>query len=566
MVDYPSATPCPGDLFHNALEPKMSFKSVSQHLSQSSVPQSEALPGQVSNSAGGHSFQVDVWTRLRRFLVLGSDGGSYYSSERKLTTDNAKSVVEAVKLDGPRVVRELVEVSQDGRAPKNDPALLALALCIKNGDEQTRRAAYAALPVVARIGTHLFHFAEFAKSLEIGWGRGMKRAVAGWYLDKTPVELGYQIIKYQQRDGWSHRDLLRKSHPVFSDAAANAVAYYAVKGWESVGEVPHPDYSLGQVWAFERAKQLTSQADVPKLVELVLEYGLPHECVPNEVKQYSEVWEALLPCMGVSAVVRNLGKMTSVGLLRPLSDATSNVLKILSNPVALKKSRIHPLQVLVALKTYAQGHGDKGSLTWTPVQSIVDALDSAFYLTFKNVEPTGKKTMLALDVSGSMGDAIAGLPISCREASAALALVTANVESDYYICGFTTSTPYDRSNTELTPLKISPKMRLDAVVQEVYKHDFGATDCALPILHADRAGLDVENFVVYTDSETWAGSIHPHVALRNYRKARGIDAKLAVVGMVANNFSIADPNDSGMMDFVGFDTATPAVLSDFFRG
>lgn len=53
---------------------------------------------------------------------------------------------------------------------------------------------------------------------------------------------------------------------------------------------------------------------------------------------------------------------------------------------------------------------------------------------------------------------------------------------------------------------------------------------------------------------------------RRYRDASGIPAKLIVVGMVSNGFSIADPNDGGMMDVVGFDTAAPAMMADFIRG
>jgi 60 kDa SS-A/Ro ribonucleoprotein len=45
------------------------------------TPQSEqADPSQVQNSAGGFSFTVDPAARLRRFLVLGTDGGTYYTS------------------------------------------------------------------------------------------------------------------------------------------------------------------------------------------------------------------------------------------------------------------------------------------------------------------------------------------------------------------------------------------------------------------------------------------------------------------------------------------------------
>jgi 60 kDa SS-A/Ro ribonucleoprotein len=80
-----------------------------------------------------------------------------------------------------------------------------------------------------------------------------------------------------------------------------------------------------------------------------------------------------------------------------------------------------------------------------------------------------------------------------------------------------------------------------------------------------RRGLKVDAFVVLTDSETWAGATHPVQALREYRARSGIAAKLVVVGLVSNGFSIADPNDGGMLDVVGFDAAAPAVIADFLR-
>jgi 60 kDa SS-A/Ro ribonucleoprotein len=43
----------------------------------------------------------------------------------------------------------------------------------------------------------------------------------------------------------------------------------------------------------------------------------------------------------------------------------------------------------------------------------------------------------------------------------------------------------------------------------------------------------------------------------------GIAAKLVVVAMASNGFSVADPDDAGMLDVVGFDAATPQVISDF---
>ena len=545
--------------------------------------QREPLPGQVPNSAGGFTFPVDDWTRLDRFLVLGSEAGSYYATERALTKENAAAVLRCLAQDGLRVVRRIVEISDAGRAPKNDPALFALALAAKFGaggstthvdeDVATRKAALEALPRVARIGTHLFHFAANVKALG-GWGRGTTRAFARWYTEMAPEKLALQAIKYQQRDGWSHRDLLRKAHPKASalPLATGAILNWMVKGWSpEVLALPHPETMMSgpclQIWAFEKART----ARGAELIRLIEEYGLPHECVPNDAKGDPKVWEAMLPAMGLTALVRNLAKMTAVGLLAPMSAAVRAVVERLGDADQLKRARIHPLSLLMALRVYASGKGDKGALTWTPVQQVVDALDTAFYLSFKAVEPAGKRTLLALDVSGSMRSPdIAGMSgISPAVGSAAMALVTANVERDHHIMGFTggpSPTMWGPRTGGISALAISSRQRLDAVMAYLAGVHAGGTDCALPMIWAAETKTPVDTFVVYTDSETWAGNVQPVDALRAYRQKMGIAAKLIVVGMVANEFTIADPNDGGMLDVVGFDAAAPAAMSDFSRG
>ena len=192
------------------------------------------------------------------------------------------------------------------------------------------------------------------------------------------------------------------------------------------------------------------------------------------------------------------------------------------------------------------------------MQPVIDALNAAFYTAFRAVEPTGRRLLLALDVSGSMASGrVAGSSLTPREASAALALMTAATEASTHVVGFTSG--------PMLPLPLSPSMRLDDAVRAVSDLPFGATDCALPMLYALERGLSVDAFVVYTDSETWAGEVHPVQALRRYRERTGIAAKLVVVGLVSNGFSIADPDDAGMLDVVGFDTAAPAVIADFIR-
>jgi 60 kDa SS-A/Ro ribonucleoprotein len=282
--------------------------------------------------------------------------------------------------------------------------------------------------------------------------------------------------------------------------------------------------------------------------------------VPNGWLQHPEVWGALLHSMPITAMIRNLGKMSEVGLLTPMSDATQTVISRLTTLEYLRKARIHPFNLLVALLTYKSGHGVKGSLQWKPVSKIVDALDKAFYLSFQTVEPTGKRIMIALDVSGSMhwgllGGVAPGL--SAATAAAAMAMVTERVESRVAVYGF---------GGHFTPLDISGDQRLDDVVKYMAKQSFGHTDCALPMLYAHKERMDIDAFLVYTDNETWYGKVHPFEALRRYRDSSGITARLVVAGMTATDFTIADPADPGMLDVVGFDASAPQLISEFVAG
>jgi 60 kDa SS-A/Ro ribonucleoprotein len=533
------------------------------------------VAGQALNSAGGFAWAVDDWTRLHRFLVLGSEGGTYYASESKLTRENAQAVERCLAQDGPRTVAEIVRISDEGRAPKNDPAVFALAMAAGAGDEPTRKAALEALPQVCRTGTHLFQFATFVEAFR-GWGRSLRRGVGRWYAAQPVDKLAYQAVKYRQREGVTHRDLLRLAHPAEQVTAGNPTLQvsgeharlfeWIVRGGETNG-LPRV------VEGFGRAQQAKTPAETAALVR---EFGLPREAVQTEHLTSPDVWEALLEDMPMTAAIRNLATMTRVGVVAPGSAGTAKVVAQLGDAERIRRARVHPIALLAALRTYAAGRGARGRNEWDPVREVVDALDAAFYTAFGNVEPTGKRIMLALDVSGSMTSGrVAGVPtLTPHDASAALALVTAATEPNYETVGFFSGKRGWAAGTErqyfgrdgITPLAIGPRQRLDDVVKTVSDLPFGGTDCALPMLYAQARRREVDAFVIYTDSETWAGDVHPAQALRDYRRASGIDARLVVVGMVSNKFSIADPADPGMLDVVGFDTATPQLISEFVKG
>jgi 60 kDa SS-A/Ro ribonucleoprotein len=530
-------------------------KYFATRLGRQATPQAEPIPGstQVPNSAGGYAWAVDPWKRFDRFLIFGTERGTYYIRERQLTRDNATNAAACIAADGPRAVRRIVEISASGRAASNDPALFALALAASASDAPTRAAAFAALSEVARTGTHLFHWVQYLQGLR-GWGRGPRTAVGRWYTARPAQALAYQMLKYRSRDGWSHRDTLRLSHPAPPTATHDYLFRYATRQTIEVG-TPSRVAPSADVVTFVESVASLARLKPAAAAHVIAQHRLTREMVPTDLLTHAVVWEALLPAMPLTATIRNLGVMSACGLLAPVSDAATTIAARLTDETALRAARIHPIAVLAALKTYAQGHGMKGKLQWAPVPAVVDALDAAFYLSFGAAPSTGKRIMLALDISGSMIAPVLGMPfLSCREASAAMALVIAATEPNHRFGAFT---------HEFSQPNISPRQRLDDVVRSIADLPMGRTDCSLPMVEATKRGWKIDTFVVLTDSETWFGDIHPAEALRQYRQRSGIAAKLVVVAMNGNDFTIADPDDAGMLDVVGFDTSTPQLISEF---
>ena len=543
-------------------------------VDHSDVPQSQPLSAdQVPNNAGGFSWKVDDMQRLHRFLCLGCEGGTYYTGEKELGVENARCIQSLLTAGGgQQVLQDVVTFSTEGRAAKQNPTIFALAMLVRQEqDLPVKKSAYEKVPDVCRIPTHLFTFVEFCEKLSrgTGWGRAHRRAIANWYLKyrENPQQLALHVTKYKNRNGWSHRDVLRLAHPKPDSLGVAAVMKYIIKGLDEAkkevltaecDDMATITKTLEYLQAVEDAKKST--ATEQNVVELIHKHRLVREHIPTNFLNSVAVWQALLQHMPMTAMIRNLGKMSSIGLLAPGNEHTALVESKLQNTQALRSAKIHPFNVLVALYTYQKGRGEKGKLSWQPCAELIKALNSAFYQCFKYVEATNKRYLLALDVSGSMSwGAVNGSPcITPRDAAAALAMVTLRTESDCSLVGF---------SHELVPLHIKESMSLEDVLGVMNKVPMGGTDCAVPMIWAKKCNKPVDVFVVYTDCETWYGDVHPAEALRQYRQHSGIwNSKLIVCGLTSNGFTIADPMDPGMLDMVGFDSAGPEVMRNFALG
>ena len=545
-------------------------------ISPKTTPVTQPLMGRetemTENNTGGFTFQLDKWGQFTRFLILGTEGGSYYVGERELTVQNAKVVIECIK-ENPRKALELIKsVSLEGRAAKQNPTIFALALvATHNTDEKLLPEIKNAVTEVCRTATMLFMYTKYIKTLR-GFGPSVRKSLAKFYLSKDLKSLDYQVVKYRNREGFTHRDLLRLCHPKANDGLKNDYFKYIA------GKGPAPIGTLANT--YETIKALDNTPENLKIIlRAIVEEKMPREGIPNVFLNNISVWEAMLPMMPITGLIRNLAKMTSLGMFdSELSANTKTVVQKLQNPELIKASRVHPFNVLVALKTYQKGHGDKGSLTWTPSAKIAGALNDCFKLSFQNVEKTGKNILVCLDVSGSMESACMGSSvIQNNEAAAALAWYYVKTEENVEVMAFgaqsgfktviksegATSSWYGRGEG-MAQVPIHQNESLEAVTSKLRRWNFGATDASLAITYALQKKIPVDTFIVITDNEVNAGK-HPSAVLNEFRKKINPKAKLVVMGMATNGFTVADPRDSGMLDVVGFDASVPVVVGNFMR-
>ncbi|AXQ63366.1 Ro-like RNA binding protein [Streptomyces phage Comrade] len=526
----------------------------SQKAAKVATPQTKRTPGrtdEVKNNAGGFVFKVDDKSRLERFLILGTDKGTYYVGEQKLTAQNVSFLKNLVQKDERLVVDTLVDVSVNGRALKNSPALFALATVMTEGKDK----AYAreAVQKVARTSTHLFEYAQYIDDLG-GWGRAKRRSVAEWYENKSLDTLAYQAVKYRQRNGWTHRDLFRLSHPQGVDQGVGN--FILGKDAESEVEI---------LKGFAEMQSATSVKDVIKTLETFK--NLPWETIPTQFLKDVKVWKTLFynGQLRGQALIRNITRLARIGAFDDMVFATDYA-NAIANQEMIQKTRLHPINFLNAVVVHEYGQIDRNGYSmwsagrkkdWKSNGKIVDALNEGFHMAFKAVEPSGKRTLVATDVSGSMSQSAIGLDLSCAQVSAAVAMTVARTEPYSDIVGFSSS---------IVDLGITAKSSFADAMRKVSNRNFGGTDAAAAIKYADQKGIQVDTFVVITDNETWGGSQKPFQALKQYRQKTGIDARLAVLGVASTDFSIADPTDRGMMDFVGFDANAPRALADFSAG
>ncbi|XP_063401706.1 RNA-binding protein RO60-like [Mytilus trossulus] len=539
---------------------------------------------QIKNVAGGYVFEVTDIDRLHRFLCLGTELGYYKanSQHRKFSRSEVQAIDRLIQAErGHEVVRCIKDVSVRGRACKQNPTLYALAVCARSNDPRTKHAAYSVLNEVCRIPTHLFQFIKYCEEMsghETGWGRAHRIAISKWYKQfvevglharKTPLKLAYLVTKYRRRFKWSHKDVIRLSHTRSKHKAIKIILQDVLGKQMEVTDSRESSDVKEFLLAVKEAKRcsIDNKKDEDKLCQYIALHELSWEHVPNKFLKHSvKVWDVLSRLMPMTAMIRNLGKMTSMGMHDDKPGAThwvDHVVSRLDDDDELKRNRIHPLTLLIAMKHYEKGAQRNNKISWDPNPRIIEALSKAFIRSTRIQQPDKMKYLMAVSVGENMQKPICGSTITAGEAAAAMVYSTIQTQ-DVEVILFT-----NRIEEAFTAT-ITKADNLKSIEQKIYeipketKSKYIKQDLSVPFIWAASRKKKFDAIMVFTDSITSCGFIHPAEALKMYTEYVTIpDYRFVVVAMTSDKYSVAAPDSVHNLDVVGFDTSTPDIIMNF---
>ena len=238
-------------------------------------------------------------------------------------------------------------------------------------------------------------------------------------------------------------------------------------------------------------KRPETEALFGKILNDTLETPLTWESTLSARGNTKEVWDELIASgkVGYMALLRNLRNIAKSGAdIKP-------VLETLSDPEQVRKSRQLPFRFYSAYKTLSQ----EGLLT--PALHL--ALEKALTASIDNMELIPGRTLIAVDVSGSMSSPVSlKSAIKCCDIAALFGAMASRICEDATVCYF------DREWNEYRGYRIAHYGKYESILDICKKNAFygGGTDLSLPMKFAlkEDASVHIKPFdrvIYFSDNE-----------------------------------------------------------------
>ncbi|XP_062582443.1 uncharacterized protein LOC134244189 [Saccostrea cucullata] len=464
------------------------------------------------------------------------------------------------------------------------PLAYTLAVCARSTNQAVSKKAYEALPIVCKIPGHLFLFISYCqKSLDLkSWPRKHRKAIARWYTEnpcylEDPLLLAKHVTKYKKRHGITHKRVIKSCHPNPGRCPTDIryILCYVTKGIAKATQLKQREGGRisQRVVEFIEDVETIKKKNVPEedLINIIRKQQLTWEQIPNEFLRFKKVWNALLHLMPMTALLRNLGKLTKFGLLQPGSVEEKRVCSRIENQDILKQAYLHPIQILSSLNGYRRGRELRSNQRrWAVNPNIVKSLTKAFMiqLASNRIQMQPKNILIAINVQIAMENHVVGIPsMNCKQTAIALAMTLRNVYSSSAHT-ITFGGKNTRGQGFDFPLTEEGLFDTEKVLESIVpRKDYEATDFGEPFQYALGNLERVDAIIIMTDHLT----TEDQKDIRNhYAQFKQSKRNTSLITICFKNSGkvppVADPEDPRMLDVIGVDADAVKIILSFLSG
>lgn len=484
------------------------------------------------NEAGGTAYRFSAQHAIAQYAMTGCLNDTFYA-DAQVQLDKVLALCSQVE---PEFVAKTALYARQHGYMKDMPALLTVWLACHASDF---------LPIVfdqvIDNGKMLRNFVQMLRSGVAGrqsLGSLPKRLVQNWLNQRSPK----QLLAASVGQAPSLADVIKMVHPKPADAERAALYAYLIGKPCSVEQLP---VVVKDLLAF-KAGQSEEIPDVPFQLLTALDLTPQH-------------WVGIA-CQAPWQMTRmNLNTFARHEVFK-IGGMKQRIAKRLRDPVAIKKARVFPYQLLCA---YMQCNDLVSDL-------VREALRDAMQIALANVPELNGKVYVLPDVSGSMQSPVSGYrrgatsAVKCVDVAAliASAIVSKNPQAEVLPFDFALHQQRLRWN--------------DGVLYNARKLASlggGGTDCSLPlrVLNEQKAQGDLVIYV--SDNESWIDSApkyRRHQATQTMKewekfKQRNANAKLVCIDIQPYASTQAQER-ADILNIGGFSDSVFEIIRAFAEG
>lgn len=444
------------------------------------------------NEAGAPAYSLTDEQALAQLAVTGCLNGTFYATAK----DQLDAVLDLATKCEPEFVAKVAVYARHQGSMKDMPALLCAVLAVKDGELLQKVFGH-----VINNGKMLRNFVQIVRSGVVGrksLGTMPRRLVRQWLAERSMDQLFHASLGQKP----SLRDVIRMVHPKPADAQrANFYAYLIGKPFD---REQLPD-EVRQLELFKN-----DEASLPDINFQFL----------SALPLTSAEWRVIAQRASWTTLRMNINTFQRHGVF-DCDETTMLIAERLADPQRIIKAKAFPYQIMTTLL----------NIRYDAPGILRDALEQAMEIATANVPALPGKTVLAIDVSGSMHSPVTGYrqgstsATTCLDAAAVMAAAVLRRNPGATVMPF---------HWQVEPVQLDPNKSIVSISQRLRELPSGGTNCSVVLKELNRKRASADTVIYFSDNESWIDADPNSMStgtLREWRrfKVRNPKAKLVCI-------------------------------------